>query len=45
MAKLIWILMALAAGSALPLQGGVNAKRGKAGSSPAHAACRLRLVL
>ena len=30
--------MALAAGSALPLQGGVNAKLGKAGASPAHAA-------
>ncbi|WP_372715715.1 DMT family transporter [Novipirellula sp.] len=38
MAKLIWILMALAAGTALPLQGGVNAKLGKAGASPAHAA-------
>jgi len=30
--------MALAAGSALPLQGGVNAKLGKAGASSAHAA-------
>ncbi|MDA8744848.1 DMT family transporter [Rubripirellula amarantea] len=38
MTKLIWILLALAAGSALPLQGGINARLGKAAASPVYAA-------
>ncbi|MBA2117865.1 DMT family transporter [Bremerella alba] len=38
MDKLTWILLALAAGSALPLQGGVNSKLGKALANPSYAA-------
>ncbi len=38
MIKLMWIAMALAAGSALPIQGGINAKLGKTLASPLHAA-------
>ncbi len=38
MIKLLWIAMALAAGSALPIQGGINTKLGKTLASPLHAA-------
>ena len=38
MDKLIWIGMALTAGAALPFQGGINTKLGKAAASPLHAA-------
>jgi transporter family-2 protein len=38
MTKIVWILLALAAGSALPLQGGINSKLSKAAESPVHAA-------
>lgn len=38
MTKLIWIALALAAGAALPLQGGINARLGKAAESPYYAA-------
>ena len=38
MIKILWIVMALAAGSALPIQGGINSKLGKTLASPLHAA-------
>ena len=38
MDKLTWMLSALAAGAALPLQGGVNSKLGKALANPSYAA-------
>jgi transporter family-2 protein len=38
MDKIIWILLALAAGSGLPIQAGLNSKLAKTGGSPLHAA-------
>ena len=38
MEKIIWIILALAAGSGLPIQAGLNNKLAKAGGSPLHAA-------
>ena len=38
MSKLTWVAMAFLAGSFLPLQAGLNAKLGRAGNSPVHAA-------
>ncbi len=38
MIKTLWILMTLAAGAALPIQGGINSKLGKTLASPLHAA-------
>ena len=38
MIKILWIVMALAAGSALPMQGGINTRLGKTLASPLHAA-------
>lgn len=35
--KSIWIIMALVSGALLPIQGGINAKLGKAIVSPVHA--------
>ncbi|MEI8054265.1 MAG: DMT family transporter [Bacteroidota bacterium] len=37
MNKLIWVFAAFLAGTFLPIQAGLNAKLGKAGSSPIHA--------
>ncbi len=37
MNKLIWVFAAFLAGAFLPIQAGLNAKLGKAGSSPIHA--------
>lgn len=37
MEKLLWALLALAAGAFLPLQAGINTKLAKAGGSPVHA--------
>lgn len=38
MEKLIWILLAIVAGSGLPIQAGLNSKLAKTGGSPIHAA-------
>lgn len=38
MDKLIWILLAVIAGSGLPIQAGLNSKLAKTGGSPLHAA-------
>ena len=37
MNKILWIIMAFAAGAFLPIQAGLNAKLGKAAGSPIHA--------
>ena len=36
--KLLWILLAFIAGAVLPIQGGLNAKMGKAVESPVYSA-------
>lgn len=38
MDKLIWIILALVAGSGLPIQAGLNSKLARTGGSPLHAA-------